>query len=1189
MRPRITILLLFSTLLSIGLLKALPGASSAHSALLQTESHNVRRIPLFATDVVFERNSGKLYASVPSKAGATGNSIARLDPVTAQLESTVFVGSEPGKLALSDDGQALYVSLDGTAAVRRFNLPTQTAGLQFPLSDLAGNAEPLFVKDMAVAPGNPNLVAVSRRNTTGSPDFEGVAVYDNGVKRPLTTPRHTGSDFIGFNTSSTTLFGFSAGGGGLQKMSIGPSGVTVTNTTSVNTPGGDFKIDQGLMYLPFGQTYNAETGLLVGTFTLSGPGSSLSVEPDSSVGRVYFLTGDTGFDDFVPRTYTIRAFSQQTFVPVGTLDITNVTGRPTSLIRWGANGLAFGTSTGQFYLIQTTLVPSNEPVPTPTPTPSPTATPTPTPTPTPAPGDLREVAITAKDIVINPVTQTVYASVPSSAGAGGNSITPFDPVSGNVGQPVFVGSEPNKLSISDNAQVIYVGLDGANAVRRFDVASGIAGSQFTVGGNQSGPFVPVDIAVAPGHPETTAIVRGDNPNSARDVALYDNGVQRPTTTGLGHTINVIQYSSSPNIFYGHNNSNSEAGFRKMAAVDCGVSVLSVKQSLLQGFDFQIEDGLAYSTSGRVADPETGVLVGTFPVSADVPLGSAPQAVFADAKAGRVYFFRVQNMGFPSSQTMLVRAYDIHTFLHVGTLAVPNILGWPTAVVRWGVDGFAIRTSGDKVYLLRTSLIQPPLQPPPVAAPTPTPPTYTLRGVVSSSIAPLPTATMRLSGGGQNASVTTAADGTFAFPNLPFCTTFIVTPDPIPNFTFSPGSVTLTPDNQNNVNLSTAFFQLLPHTIGFQPGTSVGVGEGGTVVLNVRRFNGISTSATVKYETVGVTASDRSDFNKAIGTLRFAAGESVKQVTVFTADDVRDEPDETLTLTLSEPTGGFLGTQPSIVITIVDNDDPNILTNPVDDAQFFVRQQYRDFLNRNPDQDGFLFWVNEITSCGSDTACTEIKRINVSAAFFLSIEFQHTGYLVYKSNQAAFNSGEQLDFNSFLADTQELGRGVIIGQAGAEAQLELNKQSFFLDFVQRPAFLASGAFPITLSAAEFVDKLNANTLDPLNPASGPALTATQRDELVTQLSVDPTSPAKRAQVLRAISENSVFSERHSSKAFVLMQYFGYLRREPDDAPDTNFDGYNFWLGKLNQFSGNFIQAEMVKAFISSLEYRQRFGP
>jgi hypothetical protein len=209
--PRIATFLLFLSLLSIFMLEiALPGVSSAHSnhaVLLQTETHNVREIPIVTTDVIFERNRGKLYGSVPSKAGAMGNSIARIDPVTGQVESTVFVGSEPGKLALSDDGQTLYVSLDGAAGVRRFNLATQTAGTQFSLGDLAGSVEPLFVKDMAVAPGNPNLVAVSRRNKTGSPDFEGVAVYDNGVKRALTTPRHTGSDFIGFDTSPATLFG----------------------------------------------------------------------------------------------------------------------------------------------------------------------------------------------------------------------------------------------------------------------------------------------------------------------------------------------------------------------------------------------------------------------------------------------------------------------------------------------------------------------------------------------------------------------------------------------------------------------------------------------------------------------------------------------------------------------------------------------------------------------------------------------------------------------------------------------------------------------------------------------------------------------------------------------------------------------------------------------------------------------
>jgi hypothetical protein len=81
---------------------------------------------------------------------------------------------------------------------------------------------------------------------------------------------------------------------------------------------------------------------------------------------------------------------------------------------------------------------------------------------------------------------------------------------------------------------------------------------------------------------------------------------------------------------------------------------------------------------------------------------------------------------------------------------------------------------------------------------------------------------------------------------------------------------------------------------------------------------------------------------------------------------------------------------------------------------------------------------------------------------------------------------------------------------------------------------------------------------------------------------------RAQVLRAIAEDSDLARSESNKAFVLMQYFGYLGRNPSDLPDTDFDGFNFWLGKLNQFNGNFVDAEMVKAFITSGEYKRRFG-
>jgi hypothetical protein len=169
--------------------------------------------------------------------------------------------------------------------------------------------------------------------------------------------------------------------------------------------------------------------------------------------------------------------------------------------------------------------------------------------------------------------------------------------------------------------------------------------------------------------------------------------------------------------------------------------------------------------------------------------------------------------------------------------------------------------------------------------------------------------------------------------------------------------------------------------------------------------------------------------------------------------------------------------------------------------------------------------------------------------------------------------------------------VIINQPGADVLLETNKQRFFDDFVQRARFLDPAAYPTTLTAAQFVDKLNANTFDPRVPGSTGSLSPSERDALVAQLAPNPSSPTLRSQVLRSISENAVFNVRQTNKAFVLMQYLGYLRRNPNDPPEAGLDfaGYNFWLTKLNQFNGNFVNAEMVKAFIVSGEYQGRFGP
>lgn len=253
-------------------------------------------------------------------------------------------------------------------------------------------------------------------------------------------------------------------------------------------------------------------------------------------------------------------------------------------------------------------------------------------------------------------------------------------------------------------------------------------------------------------------------------------------------------------------------------------------------------------------------------------------------------------------------------------------------------------------------------------------------------------------------------------------------------------------------------------------------------------------------------------------------------------------------------------------------------NPIDRQDFFVHRHYLDFLNREPDAAGLAFWTNQITSCGSDAACIEVRRINVSAAFFLSIEFQETGYLVYRMYKAAYGNlpgaPVPLRRNEFLPDTRQIGDDLIVGQPGWEAQLRNNKAAFAADFVSRARFTT--AFPLTLTAAQFVDALDQN--------AGGVLSTSERNQLVNDLA---SGAKNRAQVLAAVAEDSDLARNEFNKAFVLMQYFGYLLRNPNDAPDSNFDGYQFWLNKLDQFNGNFVAAEMVKAFLSSIEYRRRF--
>jgi len=368
---------------------------------------------------------------------------------------------------------------------------------------------------------------------------------------------------------------------------------------------------------------------------------------------------------------------------------------------------------------------------------------------------------------------------------------------------------------------------------------------------------------------------------------------------------------------------------------------------------------------------------------------------------------------------------------------------------------------------------------------------------------------------------------------------------------------------------------------------------GSVSLTVTRLGNTAGVATVDYATSDTAgsnscgsvigaASSRCDYLATLGTLTFSPGETSKTISIPISDDAFVEGPENFSLTLSNPAGATLGSPFTSQVTINDNDNtPG--GNPSDQTNFFVRQHYIDFLNRDPDPPGFAFWTNEINSCASNAQCTEVKRINVSAAFFLSIEFQETGYLAYRVHKSSFGNlpgaPVPITFADFIKETQELGKGVQVGIGNWQALLEANKQSYALSFVQRSDFLT--AFPNSMSAQQFVDKLDTNAGLVLSPA--------EKSDLVSLLVPAPADVTKRAQVLRSVADDSDLKSAELNRAFVLMQYFGYLRRNPNDLPDVDFAGYNFWLNKLNAFGGNYIDAEMVKAFISSSEYRQRFGP
>jgi hypothetical protein len=410
----------------------------------------------------------------------------------------------------------------------------------------------------------------------------------------------------------------------------------------------------------------------------------------------------------------------------------------------------------------------------------------------------------------------------------------------------------------------------------------------------------------------------------------------------------------------------------------------------------------------------------------------------------------------------------------------------------------------------------------------------------------------------------------------------------------------------------------PGTVQFSS-SSYSAGEGaGFKEITVTRTGNTSEVVTVDYTSSDHSSpsdyipctspgpgvgSSRCDFTTRIGTLRFSAGETSKTFNVLLSQDNYTEGTETLNLALSNLTGAATFGSPSTASLVLADDASEQSINSVDISSDFVRSQYHDFLVREPDAPGLAFWTDNIEQCNNPARlpagqtvaqCIDKQRESTAIAFFSSPEFQMTGGFVYRLYKGSLTGGPNYDGGSpgrfpmfyleFMRDASQVSEGIVVNNQISGTVVEANRNRLASEFVQRPEFQAKYG---GLSNTSYVLELFNTTAIPATPADKQSLidgldNRTETRASVLRKVVDGTVVISEGNVQFTTTYGQAFYNQETRRVFVFMEYVGYLRRNPDA------EGFNFWLSKLNQYGGNPFQAEMVRSFILSPEYRSRFG-
>jgi hypothetical protein len=312
-------------------------------------------------DLVWDANAGKIYVSMPGIQGDSGDAIGIVDPVAGIVTNSAFLGSDPGKLSLSDNGQYLYMALNGANAIQQLTLPNFQVNAAWNLGGIGSFDGPYYALDLQVAPGAPQTTAVTLANFGVSPSSAAVAIYDGTTQRPnqlqVTAYPYSSLQWAGNDSTLYTVDQYEPQD--FLVLGVGSSGAVLNQhyngIVSQYSTGIHYDAGTGFVYTDSGQVIQPSNGSIVGSYDASG----IAV-PDSTLDRVFIL-GQT-VTQIGTSNYTIESFDQTKFTAITSITINNVVGTPTGIIRWGSDGLAFtarvgssadfiGIGPGQLYVI----------------------------------------------------------------------------------------------------------------------------------------------------------------------------------------------------------------------------------------------------------------------------------------------------------------------------------------------------------------------------------------------------------------------------------------------------------------------------------------------------------------------------------------------------------------------------------------------------------------------------------------------------------------------------------------------------------------------------------------------------------------------------------------------------------------------------------------------------------------------